>query len=165
MKKTKLMVVATLKVIEDVMQNGNEKNIATSYADNGATCYSLGENLFKSPIEFYHDKTKTMYGLLFYDTMDIKNWSMTLRQAHKGYFIHDGQWLKEDENGGGVVVPTAQVMRELREACEMFKGLDDIGKRVENGESLFGAKMEACIAKNKKAKENGTLDMNQHPQY
>ena len=142
MKKTKLLILATITEMEAILDVNCEANIGICETVNGDTVYILGNHLFKSPIEFCMDKTKTMFSLLFYDTLDIKNWSMTLREASHGYFIWNGgfhQLDPEDETGmSAMPVPTKQVMDELRQACENFKGLDGFSKRMEkNGGNVF----------------------------
>ena len=124
---TKELVVKTLKVLEDEMQIDGTPNIGIMNGDKESTIYILGDELFRSPIEFYHDKTKTMFGLLFYDTFDMRNWTMTLRKPSRGYLINDGQFLEPDlECNGAVPVEEQKVFDELREACKLFKQLDAI---------------------------------------
>ena len=123
---TKQLVVKTLKVIEDVIDGNGEKNVGICEGPANTTVYILGNNIYKSPFEFYQDKTKTMFGLLFYDTLKMENWSMTTRQPDHGYFINDGKFY----SGTNAVtpVPTTQVLKELKSTCEMWKTMNNISK-------------------------------------
>ena len=128
---TKELIRKTLKVIENATENGL---IGKCYTEDKATCYILGNHLFKSPIEFIHSADKTMFSLLFYDTMDVTNWLMTTRRCYKGYFIQDGKFYQpiDIENTDEVVlVSTKQVLAELELACKQWKHLNRFSNAME----------------------------------
>ena len=119
----KELVAKMLKVLEDVVEINNEANVGICKKEDNTDVYVLGENIFASPIEIYMQKEKGFYGVFFFDTMDAKNWSWELRQPFKGYFIHEGKFYTQCGETKAMLVPTTQVLKELKESCEWFMKL------------------------------------------
>ena len=137
-EKTKKLMKEAVNVIVEVM--GKNAKIGQCYTDT-TTCYILGNHIFKTPLEIHVDDTKTMFNVLFFDTMKMENWSMTLRKPSKGYFIHEGDFYTECEDNADMAVQVSkkQVLDEIRSACESFKVFSDIEKALDKGESVFAA--------------------------
>ena len=123
-EKTRQLIVKTLSTVEKVVDVNGENNVGIcKAADKKTDVYVLGNNVFHSPIEIYSDKKSGHFGVLIYNPMNLLNHSWTLRHADAGYFIHDGKYYTNNDEckeNEAIQVPTAQVLRELKKACEWW---------------------------------------------
>lgn len=137
-EKSKKLMEEAINAIVEVL--GENAKIGQCYTDT-TTCFILGENLFKTPLEIHMDDTNTMFNVLFFNTLDAMNWSMTMRKPYKGYFTHKGNFYTtcEDNEDMSVQVSKKEVLDAIRLACKQYKDFNAIEKALDNGSSVFEA--------------------------
>lgn len=101
-----------LKVIENIIDDGDEQNVGICKGPKNSTIYILGDDATTTPLSVVVDENKTQFGVVFYKDGVPNN----------GYVIHNNNFLQYDEKlDTYTMAPVARVFREIEAICETFK--------------------------------------------